>query len=78
MRKINLKQPQDVRRLLSRVINMSLADEIETSRANSLSTLCNVLLRAMVESALEERVEKLERLIENKSEVKNERIKKAS
>jgi len=68
MRKVNLKQPQDVRRLLARVVNMSLGNEIETGRANSIGQLCTILLKAMQETDLELRIGALEKAIEVQNE----------
>jgi len=68
MRKIRLNQIQDVRRLLSRIINQVMAGEIEIGKANCIGQLSNIMLRAMEKGELELRIEELERLLSIDSE----------
>ena len=63
MRKVHLTKTQDVRRLLSRVINMVLNDEMDIGKGNCLGQLCNIMLKAMEKSDLERRLEDLESLL---------------
>ena len=63
MRKINLKKPSDVRRFLSRTINMVMSDEIDVGKANCIGQLCNIMLRAIDKSEIERRIEEMERII---------------
>ena len=68
MRKIRLNKIQDVRRLLSRIINQVMAGEIEIGKANCIGQLSNIMLRAMEKGELELRIEELERLLSIDSE----------
>ena len=68
MRKIRLNKIQDVRRLLSRIINEVLGGEIEIGKANCIGQLSNIMLRAMEKGELELRIEELERLVSIDSE----------
>ena len=68
MRKIRLNQIQDVRRLLSRIINQVMAGEIEIGKANCIGQLSNIMLRAMEKGELELRIEELENLLNIDSE----------
>ncbi len=45
--KVRLGDYQGVNRLLARVINGVLFDEIDTDRAKVISTLCNTLLKSL-------------------------------
>ena len=69
MRKVHLTRTQDVRRLLSRVINMVLNDEMEANKGNCIGQLCNIMLKAMEKSDLERRIEDLQRLLIQRDEV---------
>ena len=68
MRKIRLNKIQDVRRLLSRIINQVMAGEIEIGKANCIGQLSNIMLRAMEKGDLELRIEELENLLNIDSE----------
>ena len=67
MRKVNLTKVQDVRRLLSRIINQVMTGEIETAKANCIGQLSNVLLRCLEQVELEKRIEEMERLLSDSS-----------
>ncbi|HEX3036117.1 MAG TPA: hypothetical protein VHT73_13525 [Thermodesulfobacteriota bacterium] len=67
MRKVHLMKVQDVRRLLSRIINQVLDGKLEPTKANCAINGCNVILRAMEKGDIERRLEELERIyLENK------------
>jgi len=68
LRKIRLNKIQDVRRLLSRIINEVLGGEIEIGKANCIGQLSNIMLRAMEKGDLELRIEELENLLNIDSE----------
>lgn len=67
MRQTHLTRPQDVRRLLSKIVNQVINSELDVNKANCVGQLCNVLLRAMEKSDLEQRIEELERLVNSRS-----------
>ena len=58
-RRLNLKldRPEDVRRSVSRVINMVLNEEIETPRANCIYNGCNVLLNSLRLDEVQRRID---------------------
>jgi len=60
-RAVKLKNTDDVTKLLARTINALLRDEIAESKASKVGYLANVLLRALESSALESRLEALEK-----------------
>ena len=70
MRKINLQKINDVRRLLSRVANMLLVDEISIQKANSLSNLCNVLARCIEKAEMEEQIRELKSILKKEGIIK--------
>ncbi|PFR94854.1 hypothetical protein [Priestia megaterium] len=58
---IRLKKPQDVRRLLARVINELLQEEPPSiDRARVIATLSNSIIKAIEVGELDERLEKIE------------------
>ncbi|WP_310877584.1 hypothetical protein [Priestia megaterium] len=59
---IRLKKPQDVRRLLARVINELMQVEPPTiERARILATLSNSIIKAMEAGELDARLEEIEK-----------------
>ena len=64
---IRIKRAADVRRLVNRVINeLNDTDEPMTNeRARTMATLANTALKAIEQSDIQERVEKLERQLED-------------
>ena len=67
-RNIRLNKPQDIRRLLSKVINTLLQDgEMSTDKAKTIATLSNTSLKSMELGNLAERIEQLERKLNNKN-----------
>jgi hypothetical protein len=65
---IRLKQPQDVRRLLARVINELIQEEpTSIERARVIATLSNSIIKAMEIGELEERIKEVERRLEGGS-----------
>ncbi len=57
---VRLNKPDDVRRLISRIINELRADTINENKARAMGYLCNCLLKAMETTELAERLERLE------------------
>lgn len=60
---IRLQTIGDVCHLLGKTINELRRNEIEESKAAKIGYLCNILIGGLKESALEERVEALEKRI---------------
>ena len=58
---IRLKRPQDVRRLLARVINELIQEEpTSIERARVIATLSNSIIKAMEVGELDERLKEIE------------------
>jgi len=64
----NIKTPNDLRIILSRAINMLMLDQLESSVANSLSSLSNSMLKVLQMTDLKSRIDKLEQRGEAESE----------
>lgn len=64
-RKIN--SAKDLRRVLSDVINKLLADEIDAQTAQAISSACGVMLKTLQASVFEERLKRLEQLLDSKT-----------
>ncbi len=61
---IRLNRPQDVRRLLARVINELMQEEsVSIERARVIATLSNSIIKAMEVGELDERMKEIERRI---------------
>ncbi|TJZ40063.1 hypothetical protein FA002_00390 [Priestia megaterium] len=59
---IRLKKPQDVRRLLARVINELMHYELPSiERARVIATLSNSIIKAMEVGELDERMKEIEK-----------------
>lgn len=63
--KVRVNSPQGVNRLLQRVINGLLFDEISESKARSIGYLANIILKGLEIGELEERITQLEEEIKN-------------
>ncbi|MFE4140476.1 hypothetical protein ACFX4I_01220 [Peribacillus sp. YIM B13472] len=58
---IRINKPQDIRRLLAKVINILLQDgEMTIDKAKTLATLSNTALKSMELGELAERLDKIE------------------
>jgi len=57
----NIKTANDLRIILSRAINMLMLDQMESSVANSLSSLSNSMLKVLQMTDLKSRIDKLEK-----------------
>lgn len=55
-----------VNRLLQRVINALLNDEIKENRARTIGYLCNIILKGIETDELAKRIEDLENILSNK------------
>lgn len=63
---VRLNSPSGVNRLLQRVINALLNDEITEERARVIGYLCNILYKGLEVGDLEERLTELEKGLNNK------------
>jgi len=67
--KIHLKRPEDIRRLLSGIVNEVRTDKIATDKARTIATCCNTLLKIFEANDFEARLARLEAaLYESKTE----------
>lgn len=64
-RRVNLSNPSQCRKLLSRLINDTLADELPESKLKSVTYSLNTMLRILETSDLESRLEEIERMLNN-------------
>jgi len=63
---IRINKPQDIRRMLAKVINILLKDgEMTIDKAKTIATLSNTALKSIVLGDLAERLDKIEKLLEN-------------
>jgi len=59
---IRLKKPQDVRRLLARIINeLIMSEHLSIERARVIATLSNNIIKAMEVGELDERMKEIEK-----------------
>ncbi len=63
---VRINNPDGVRRLLQRVINSLLNDEISENKARAIGYLCNIMLKAFEVGELEERLTELEEMLSDK------------
>jgi len=62
--------PAEVRRTLSRVINMVMNDEISTGKANTITLTCNAILNSMRIDEQQKQLDALEQLVNERIEGK--------
>lgn len=63
---IRLNRPQDIRRMIGKVINILLQDgEITIDKAKTIATLSNTALKSMELGDLAERMSKIEKMFDN-------------
>lgn len=62
-KQIKLSTPQEIRRALSRIANMTLNEEIDTKVANSLILNCNAILGCIRTDEQEKKIAKLEQIL---------------
>ena len=63
---VRVNSPDGVNRLLQRVINALLDDEITENKARTIGYLCNIILKAFEVGELEERLTELEESLSDK------------
>ena len=66
---IRLNDIQGVNRLLARVTNALVQDEISEDRARTIGYLANILIRGLEKGDLEQRLEELEKGLPNNKRV---------
>ncbi|QIZ07632.1 hypothetical protein HFZ78_13545 [Priestia megaterium] len=65
-KKIRINKPQDIRRMIAKVINILLQDgEMTIDKAKTIATLSNTALKSMELGDLADRMNKIEELLEN-------------
>lgn len=58
---IRINRPQDIRKMIARVINILLQDgEMTTDKAKTIATLSNTALKSIEQGELAERLDKIE------------------
>ena len=62
---VRFENPSDVRRFLSRIVNLRANDLMDSETSRDLGYLCNILLKSIDQSTIEERILELENHIEN-------------
>ncbi|WP_071461359.1 hypothetical protein [Bacillus massilinigeriensis] len=63
---IRLNRPQDIRRMVGKVINILLQDgEMTIDKAKTIATLSNTALKSMELGDLVERMNKIEQMFDN-------------
>lgn len=66
---IRINKPQDVRKMIGRVINILLQDgEMTIDKAKTIATLSNTALKSMELGDLAERMDKIEQLLESQED----------
>lgn len=61
---VRVNSADGVNRLLQRVINALLNDEITENKARTIGYLCNIILKGLEVGELEERITELEEIFE--------------
>lgn len=59
-RGVRLNKPQDVRRLLSRLVNETISGKMETDRLRAITYACSMILKSLETGELAERLLKIE------------------
>ncbi|CAK8583888.1 hypothetical protein BMEGG_06146 [Priestia megaterium] len=68
-RNMRFNKPQDVRRMLAKVINILLQDgEMSIDKAKTIATLSNTILKSMELGDLAERLDQIEEVLNNQKE----------
>lgn len=60
---LKLSTPEDIRKAISRIANMTLNDEIDSKTANTLLYACNAALSAVRTDEYRRKVEELEEIL---------------
>ena len=62
-RTVKLKTPFDIQRLLAKLVNRMLRNEIGEAKASKIAYICTVMLKTFESGEFEERINKLENKI---------------
>jgi hypothetical protein len=65
---MKLSTPNEVRKALSRLVNMVLNDEIDTKVANTIILACNAILGGIRTDEQDKKILQLEQLLEQKTD----------
>lgn len=63
-KRLKLATPQDVRRTLARVANMTINGEIDPKAANTIILACNAVLSSLRTDEQQKKIDELEKLLE--------------
>lgn len=66
---VRVNSADGVNRLLQRVINALLDDEISENKARTIGYLCNIILKGLEVGELEERITELEEIFEKEDRI---------
>lgn len=61
--RLRLSNPQDVRRTLARVANMTANGEMDTKTANTIILACNAILGAIRTDEQQKKIDEVEKLL---------------
>ena len=59
-RGVRLNKPQDVRRLLSRLVNQTISGNMETDTLRAITYACSMILKSLEVGELSDRLTKIE------------------
>ena len=62
-RGVRLNKPQDVRRLLSRLVNQTISGKMETDSLRAITYACSMILKSLETGELSERIAQMEEKI---------------
>lgn len=65
LRSVRLRSISDINRFLSKLINMVNRDEMDPNKATKIGNLCNSLATGLRKQDIEERISKLEAMVNN-------------
>lgn len=66
--RLRMGTPTEIRRTLARVANMTLNDELDTKKANTIVLACNAILGAIRIDEQQKKIDELEKLLNSVSE----------
>lgn len=67
MNSVRLNSIGGVNRLLGRVANLLIQDEITEDRARAIGYICNILIKGLDKGDIEKRLEDLEKIVEREA-----------